>query len=138
MYGNMTKKKEKTPEEFLRKICRGERPYVPVSYENAHKAIEMARKQEREKWEQKDKHLEWEAKLSKQVLKEIKLEIDSEKRFIEKKPFSHNVISMNLRVIANKFGKKKANQVIKELGLEELGWKQEKVKKARPITNKKL
>ena len=41
-------------------------------------------------------------------------------------PYSHNVIGSTLRIVANDFGKDAANQIIRDLGLNELGWEEEK------------
>ncbi len=41
--------------------------------------------------------------------------------------FSHNLISLTLRMIAEDYGKKQANKAIVDFGLEELGWIPEKL-----------
>lgn len=42
-------------------------------------------------------------------------------------PYSHNIISIILRDIANHHGKAVANKAIRDLGLDELGWEEEPV-----------
>ncbi len=42
---------------------------------------------------------------------------------IDVKPFSDTLIGIKLRIVADKLGKEKANQLIDELGLESYGWK---------------
>ena len=59
-------------------------------------------------------------------LEELREEIKAEKRFVDKKPYSHNIINMALRIIADKFGKEEANKAVRDFGLEKLGWSQEK------------
>lgn len=51
--------------------------------------------------------------------------IAKEVRFVDKKPFSHNIISIALQAIANSCGKEHANAAIQQFGLEKLGWKLE-------------
>lgn len=40
-------------------------------------------------------------------------------------PYSHNIISMALGAVAQKFGKEEANKLIDKFKLERLGWKKE-------------
>lgn len=54
-------------------------------------------------------------------LAEIKERIDKEIPFIDLKPYSHNIISLNLRLIAQEFGYATANEVIDELDLRDHG-----------------
>ena len=49
--------------------------------------------------------------------------IKKEIPFVDKREYSHNIISLLLGSIAEKSGDDKANQVIKDLNLEKLGWK---------------
>ena len=53
----------------------------------------------------------------------IQVDIEDEMEFVDVKPYSHNLISMRLRHIAELGGVKEANRVIRELGLESLGWR---------------
>jgi hypothetical protein len=53
-------------------------------------------------------------------------DIKKERKYVDRKPYSHNIISYTLKIIAEKFGKIEANKVIRELGLTELGWEEEK------------
>lgn len=51
--------------------------------------------------------------------------IKQEKRYVDKKPYSHNIISLTLQIIAKKYGKEIANKVIRDLKLIKLGWQTE-------------
>lgn len=51
-------------------------------------------------------------------VKRIKQEIP----FVDIQPYSHNIINLTLLSIAEKFGDAKANEVIKDLNLQKLGW----------------
>jgi hypothetical protein len=42
---------------------------------------------------------------------------------LDLKPYSANIISLRLASVARKLGKTKADQLIDEFGLEQLGWK---------------
>jgi hypothetical protein len=42
---------------------------------------------------------------------------------LDLKPYSANIISLRLASVARKLGKTKADDLIKEFGLEQLGWK---------------
>lgn len=42
---------------------------------------------------------------------------------LDLKPYSANIISLRLASVARKLGKSKADQLIGEFGLEQLGWK---------------
>ena len=62
---------------------------------------------------------------SKKTLEELRDSIVDEIPFVDIKPYSHNIIGMTLNIMAGKFGRKAADDAIKELSLEELGWKVE-------------
>jgi hypothetical protein len=51
--------------------------------------------------------------------------IFAERRFVDKKPYSHNIVSLLLMQINEDFGKKQANAAIRELKLDKLGWREE-------------
>ena len=55
-------------------------------------------------------------------LKELYSKIEEEVPYIDIKPFSHNLIGLSLRQIANEFGQDRANEAIEHFDLEELGW----------------
>ena len=42
--------------------------------------------------------------------------------WVDVKQYSHNLISLYLREVSNKWGKEEANNIIKKTGLERLGW----------------
>jgi hypothetical protein len=55
-------------------------------------------------------------------LMELHARIEEEVKFVDVKQYSHNIISCNLRIIAEEFGYNKANEAIDKLGLNSLGW----------------
>lgn len=59
------------------------------------------------------------------TLKELRKQIIAEKRYVDRKPYSHNIISIALHIIADKFGKEEANKTIRDFKLNKLGWKEE-------------
>lgn len=59
----------------------------------------------------------------KETLEDYKDEILAHLENIDTLPYSHNLISINLRAVAEKFGHKKANGIIDELGLDQFGYK---------------
>ena len=65
-----------------------------------------------------------------------------EREFVDLKPYSHNIISITLRLIADKWGTERANQTIEYVKLEELGWHKEienkKVKKGKKVRKIKI
>ena len=58
------------------------------------------------------------------TLAKHKTTIEKEIPYVDIKPYSHNIISLTLQMIAKEFGQEVANEAIAELGLDELGWKQ--------------
>lgn len=48
--------------------------------------------------------------------------IDSEVKYVDVKPYSHNIISLTLQHVNAQCGKQYANQLIDEFDLEDLGW----------------
>jgi len=60
------------------------------------------------------------------TLEDYREAIREERRYVDKKPFSHNIISITLRIIAEKFGKEEAKKAIRDFKLNKLGWKEEK------------
>ena len=59
------------------------------------------------------------------TLDEFKLKIAHEARYVGKKPFSHNIVSLLLNEVAKTFGKDEANNIIRECKLERKGWKEQ-------------
>lgn len=55
-------------------------------------------------------------------LQELRDKISAERRFVDKKPYSHNIISLTLQQIHTEFGKEESNAAVRELKLEKLGW----------------
>lgn len=62
----------------------------------------------------------------KETLEDYIESIENEIPYVDLKPYSHNIISSNLRCIAEQFGKETANKIIKNLNLISLGWHIEK------------
>jgi hypothetical protein len=57
-----------------------------------------------------------------QSLDEMREKIECEVPYVDKNPYSHNIISLLLRSIANKFGRAEAIQAMKDFKLNEKGW----------------
>jgi len=55
-------------------------------------------------------------------LERLRQRIKDERPNVDKKPYSHNIISLTLREINHRFGQSEARKAIKELKLEKLGW----------------
>ena len=60
---------------------------------------------------------------------ELKAKIIQQREFVDVKPYSHNIISLLLRAIADGWGQERANQTIEACELEELGWHKKKENK---------
>ncbi len=58
--------------------------------------------------------------------KEAKNKIMAERKFVDKKPYSHNIISSLLSQVAGELGYSEANRLIRECNLISLGWQEEK------------
>jgi len=58
-------------------------------------------------------------------LEQLREEIVAERPFVDKAAYSHNIISLLLRQIANEYGKVEANRAVRELRLKRLGWQEE-------------
>jgi len=48
--------------------------------------------------------------------------IEREIPYVDKKPYSHNIININLSIIGDKFGQDKVKQIISQTNLKYLGW----------------
>lgn len=57
-----------------------------------------------------------------ETLVELVETIRKERKSVGRKPFSHNIISLCLSQIAERYGYQAANQVIDDESLEALGW----------------
>ncbi len=62
--------------------------------------------------------------MSKKILKELWKQIKAEARFVDKKQYSHNIITLTLGQIADEFGQDEANAAIRDLNLGKLGWRE--------------
>ena len=62
------------------------------------------------------------SKTKETTLKQLRKSVEKESEFVDEKPYSHNIISLLLREIDSKFGKKAANETIEMYDLESLGW----------------
>lgn len=58
-------------------------------------------------------------------LYQLKGMIEKEIPFVDIKPFSHNIINMELRMVSKEYGKIVANNMVIQLGLDKMGWKVE-------------
>jgi len=45
-----------------------------------------------------------------------------EREFVDIRPYSHNIISLTLKIVSDKLGQEEANELIIMCDLEELGW----------------
>lgn len=57
-------------------------------------------------------------KTKEQIIEKIKQEIP----FVDIKPFSHNIISLELRLLEKKYGEEEVKNLIKSTKLKDLGW----------------
>ena len=55
-------------------------------------------------------------------LSELRVKILTQIPYIDIKPYSHNIISMTLQIIEDKYGVEKAIEVIKNCRLDKHGW----------------
>ena len=53
-----------------------------------------------------------------EIINTIKKEIP----FIDVKPYSHNIINLNLMILEKKYGQEEVNKLIKKTKLKDLGW----------------
>lgn len=64
----------------------------------------------------------------KEILEIVRERIENEIPYVGIKPYSSNIISINLRIAAERCGgNKTANKLIDEFELEDLGWNKEEV-----------
>ena len=59
------------------------------------------------------------------TLTELREHISREAPFVDRKPYSHNIISLTLLQISKQFGKEEANKCVIDFGLDKLGWNKE-------------
>jgi len=57
-----------------------------------------------------------------ETLEGLRERIADEAPYVGSRPYSHNIIALLLRQIANAHGQPVANQAIEDYDLEELGW----------------
>ncbi len=69
-------------------------------------------------------------------LAELYARIEDQVEFVDIKSYSHNIISLNLRIIRKEFGHNEANEAIDEFALTLLGWKHVKKEKSKKIKGK--
>jgi len=60
----------------------------------------------------------------KKSLKELRNDIKKEVPYVDIKPYSHNIISLCLQMISNKYDKNEANKAIRDFDLTELDWRE--------------
>jgi len=56
------------------------------------------------------------------VMNDARQKLKKEVRFIDVKPYSHNIVSLVLMGVSSKIGNTYANQLIDEFKLERKGW----------------
>lgn len=56
------------------------------------------------------------------TLNSLREAISANVESVDKKPYSHNIISISLSTIASVYGYEAANEAIEDFGLEDLGW----------------
>jgi hypothetical protein len=57
-------------------------------------------------------------------LNELRAQIEEEAKYVDVKPFSHNIITSALGLIQREFDTEQANRAVRDFGLEEKGWSQ--------------
>ena len=60
-------------------------------------------------------------KTKEEIIATIKKEIP----FVDVKPFSHNIINLELRLLSEKYGIEEANKLIENTKLKYLGWEKQ-------------
>ena len=60
--------------------------------------------------------------MSDKIFNDAFIKIMDERKFVDIKPYSHNIISLRLKIVSDKLGQAEANKLIKMCDLEELGW----------------
>jgi|11_taG_2_1085331.scaffolds.fasta_scaffold116500_1 hypothetical protein len=66
-------------------------------------------------------------------IEDLIYDIEEQMEYVDIKPYSHNIISLNLRMIDEYYGEKEANLVIRELNLTSMGWDYSKEHKIRAV-----
>jgi hypothetical protein len=61
-------------------------------------------------------------RMPEETLAELRQRIIEERLYVDKRPYSHNIISLTLRQIDRVYGKEEVKKAIRELKLEKLGW----------------
>ena len=60
------------------------------------------------------------------TLEDLRQEIKQEVPYIDKRPYSHNIVGLLLSQIAKEHGVAEANRAIRNLGLKRKGWSEVK------------
>ena len=66
-------------------------------------------------------------------IEDLIYEIEEEMEWVDIKPYSHNIISIKLRMIDEFYGDKEVNKVIRHLNLTSIGWDYSKDHKIRAV-----
>jgi hypothetical protein len=53
-----------------------------------------------------------------EIINKIKKEIP----YVDVKPFSHNIIGLELNVLAEKYGQEEVEKIVRETNLKNIGW----------------
>ncbi len=57
------------------------------------------------------------------LLSDLRADIRKEVRYLDKKPYSHNIISLALALIEEHWGQSEANKAIVDFKLDRKGWR---------------
>ncbi len=55
-------------------------------------------------------------------LDDLRMQIKKEIKFIDIKPYSHNIVNLLLGMINKEYGQEETNKAIEDFELEDLGW----------------
>tara|TARA_R100000654_G_scaffold2545_4_gene9399 strand:- start:3550 stop:3744 length:195 start_codon:yes stop_codon:yes gene_type:complete len=56
------------------------------------------------------------------TIEEIIMKIKEEIPYVDIKPFSHNIINIELRILGDNYGEEEVKKLIKSTKLKDLGW----------------
>ena len=61
-------------------------------------------------------------KLTEKDFNDLYNQVEEEIQYVDVKPYSHNIISIGLRQVDEKYGKEKVIEIFNDFNLEEYGW----------------
>ncbi len=68
------------------------------------------------------KHLDRTKEGKMKELDDLRMQIKKEIKFIDIKPYSHNIVNLLLGMINKEYGQEETNKAIEDFELEDLGW----------------